>query len=301
MQILFTVLTLWLGANLLHAAWVGARRSLWERRHARDGQGLLPLAAAHACGRGATALLFIHGFADTPRIWLRVAERLAGAGPFTCRAMRLPGSGEPARAAKRQTLEVWRRAVDEELDRLRAAHERVWLVGHSMGGALAFDAALRRPAAVDGVAAFAPLLRVSGRRAPLLPPAAWFRLATATLALSPTFESCFSPDAVAIDDPAFTYPKDRFIPFCVYRALFALIRSNRGRAAELGCPVCAFLSARDAVVDTPAALRWLDGCRGAKRVRVLDGVGHVLPLEACWRELADELADFVRTAPPARR
>jgi len=293
-QTLFLFLCLWIGANLLHAVWVHARRLLWERRTRRGADGLLPAAAAFSVGDGPVALLFVHGFADTPRIWARMADRLAASGTFRCRALRLPGSALPWSQAKHQSLALWRQAVDEEVDRLCNGSGSVWLVGHSLGGALAIDAALRRPDRVAGVAALAPLIGVSRKRSPLLPPAVWFRLASIALALSPTFESCFSADGVAVDDPTFTYSRDRFIPFCVYRGLFELVRANGDAAARLSRPLFVATADGDSVVDTPAALRWLDACPQPKRVRTLTGVGHVLPLETGWQTLADDLADFVR-------
>jgi alpha-beta hydrolase superfamily lysophospholipase len=258
----------------------------------------LPDAGEFTAGSGPVAILLIHGFADTPRIWRRLADRLADSGTFTCQAMRLPGCAEPAAQAKNQSLARWRSAVDREIDRLHAAHRRVWVIGHSLGGALALDAALRRPRSVCGVAALAPLIDVSRRRSPVLPAAVWFRLATVALALSPTFESCFSATGAAVDDPSFAYAKDRFIPFCVYRGLFELIRSNRGRAGALACPVFAATAERDSVVDTPAALRWLSACPGAKRIRAFADLGHVLPLEQGWQALADDLAAFIREQTP---
>lgn len=294
MQTLLMLLAIWIGVNALHAAWVGVRRFFWERRFVRGADGLLPEAEAYTVGEGTVGVLFIHGFADTPRIWQRVAERLAATGGFTCRAMRLPGSAEPALRARDQSLARWRAEVDAELARLGAAHATVWIAGHSLGGALALDAALREPGKVAGVAALAPMIEVSRRRSPVLPPRVWLTLARLALALSPTFESCFSPKGEAVDDPSFTYIRDRFIPFPVYGALFDLIHANRGQAARLGCPVFAVTSERDSVVDTPAALRWLDACPGPKKVRARDDIGHVVPLEIGWKEMTDALAAFVR-------
>lgn len=298
MTTFLTLLFVWLGVNLLHAAWVGGRRFLWQRRVRRSRDGLLPGADAYRTGKGAVALLFIHGFADTPYIWRRFARHLAEKGAFTCRAMRLPGCGEPARAARRQSLRGWRVKVADELVRLHGSHAQVWVVGHSLGGALALDAALRLPGMVAGVAVFAPLVRVSRQRSPLLPPHVWFALARVLLCLSPTFESPFAATGVAADDPTFTYPRDRFIPFAFYRGVFALTRELCGRERRPSCPVFAVAAEKDAVVDTSAALRWLASCGGPKEVCVLPDAGHVLPLETCWGDLADRLAAFVTRHTP---
>ncbi len=299
MRTAFTLLSLWLALNLLHALWVETRRFLWERRIKREPGGLLPEAAAYRIGKGPIALLFIHGFADTPYIWRRITGHLATNGPFTCRAMRLPGSGEPAAYARQQSLQRWRTHVADEIIRLRETHAAVWLVGHSLGSALALDAALRTSSLVDGVVALAPMLEVSRKRSPLLPPGLWFWLARVALCLSPTFESCFSADGVAVDDPTFTYTRDRFIPFSVYRGLFALVRANRKQAAHLRQPLFAVMSGHDSVVDSPAALRWCKTCPGPKEIRELPEAGHVIPLEVGWQALTDDIAAFIlsHTAP----
>ncbi|MDR2849223.1 MAG: alpha/beta fold hydrolase [Verrucomicrobiota bacterium] len=300
----------WLGMNLLHGLWVGVRRRVWERRFARRPDGLLPDAAPFRLGNGSAALLFIHGFADTPRLWRRAAERLAANRAVTCRAMRLPGCAEPPATAGRASLPLWRAQVDGELARLRKTHGTVWVVGHSLGGALALDAALRLPGQVDGVAVMAPLIAVSRKRCPLLPPGAGFAVARRVLGLSPVFESPFSTAIVAEDDPSFTYLRDRFIPFSAYAALFQLVRANRGRAADLACPVFAVLAGRDSVVDSAAARRWLAACPGPKDIRERPEAGHVIPLASGWEGVFDDLVGFMRShgeagggreAPPAVR
>ena len=285
---------------MLHTAWVETRRSLWEKRIRRGPDGLLPEASAYSIGAGDTALLFIHGFADTPFIWRRMTNQLAAGGRFTCRAMRLPGCAEPAKDARLSSLPQWRSQVADEIARLRQTHPRVWLVGHSLGGALALDAALRTPEQVDGVAVFAPLIQVSNKRSPLLPPPVWFRLARIALLLSPTFESCFSGEGAAVDDPSFRYTRDRFIPFAVYCGLFTLIRANRQKAASLTCPLFAATAERDAVVDTRAALRWIAACKVPKEVHAFSDIGHVIPLETGWADLTEKLEAFIiRHTPPA--
>ena len=294
MHTLFLILGLWVGVNLLHTLWVETRRHFWEKRIKRSDDGLLPDSAAYTVGNGPVAILFIHGFADTPFIWKRMAERLAATQAFTCRAMRLPGSAETAKQAKHQSLDLWRQAVDKELANLRTTHTTVWVVGHSLGGALALDTALRTPDKIDGIAAFAPMIEVSHKRSPLLPPDVWFRIGGVTLCLSPTFVSPFSSDSVAKDDPTLIHTRDRFIPFCVYRGLFELIRANRDRALHLACPLFAATAERDSVVDTPAAQRWFAACPSPKEIRTLADIGHEIPHEIGWQPLTDSLASFIR-------
>ena len=91
----------------------------------------------------APALLLIHGFADGPSVFAKVAPLLSNAG-FAVRAMHLSGSGIPPSEMAGTTLQTWRGDIDREIAGLRAgAPDRpVWLVGHSLGGVLAFDAAL---------------------------------------------------------------------------------------------------------------------------------------------------------------
>jgi len=301
MTVLRTILDLvllWLAADLLHHLWVRTRMARWERTLTRDAQGLRAGVLPYTAGRGPVALLWIHGFADSPAVFRRMTERLAGTGRFTCRAMRLPGAGETVRQAARVTRDDWQEAVRREIAELRREHAQVWLVGHSLGAALALHAALEPANQVAGVVALAPLLRVSRRRSPLLPPSAWFGLARTVFFFSRTFESCFAPDTAAADDPGFHDTRDRFIPFATYRNLFALIEELAPRAADLRVPVFAALAAEDRVVDTAAAQRWLDGVPAPTSIRVLPGVAHELPLECGWQQLTDDFSAFI--AEPRR-
>ena len=289
----------WLFVNLVHAVWVETRRHLWERRITRQPNGLLPEADAYQVGNGPIALLFIHGFADTPCLWRRITRRLAANGAFTCRAMRLPGSAEPAARSKLQSLEIWRAHVDDELARLHEAHKTVWVIGHSLGGTLALDAALRHPVLVDGVAALAPVFEISRQCLPLFPPPVWFSIARIALCLSPTLESPFSDDNVAADDPLFVHKRDRFIPFRAYCAVVDLTRAIRNQSTRPACPLFAVESEQDPIVDGPAALRWMDACTGPKEVIKLTNAGHLIPLEKGWQEGTDAFAAFVLSHTPA--
>ena len=293
LHVLVDIALLWLAGNALHALWIGVRRRRWERGVRRDVAGILEGAQPYTVGRGAVAVLWVHGFADTPQLFRRMAERLAATGNFTCRVMRLPGAAEPLAAAGRQNAESWLAAVRVEASALRRDHAQVWLAGHSLGGALALTTVLRAPTAADGLILLAPLIEVSRRRSPLLAPRTWFQLARAAFVGTRVFESCFAANVVASDDSSFVYLRDRFIPFATYRGLFALCDGLAGRAADVRVPVFAALAGEDRVVDTPAAQRWLSGIATRKEVVELQAAGHTLPLECGWQALTDRIAAFV--------
>lgn len=293
MRALFLLLASWLLANLVHALWIRVRMRRSEATVRRDAQGLREGARPYTVGSGPVAVLWVHGFADTPAVFRRMAERLAATGAFTCRAMRLPGAGEPVRQSAKVTLADWRGSIRRELRELQRSHAQVWMAGHSLGAGLALRTALDPDAGVAGVLALAPLLRVSRRRAPVLSAETWFRLAQGALLFSRTFESCFAVNVLAADDPAFVPTRDAFIPFATYRNLFALIRDLRPRAADLRLPVFVALAEDDRVVDNAAAVAWFDAVPTPRAVRTLPGAAHALPLECGWKSLTDDLAAFI--------
>ncbi len=288
-------LALWLAVNLAHAAWIGARHRRWERRIRRGPDGVASDAAAFTCGTGRDAVLLVHGFADTASVFSEMAGALA-AHDLTCRVMRLPGAGEPLPVAARQTLDGWLAAIREEAVALRRSHRRVWLAGHSMGGALAALAQLDDPALADGLVLFAPLFDVSPARSPLVHPRIWFRIAQVLLPLSRTFESCFPVNVLTADGAAIAYQRDRFIPFATYRGLFDLTDRLHGRAAELRVPLFAVLVPGDRVVNTDAAHAWLVGCNLPRLHREsLEACGHAIPLEhQLLPDLCRRIAGFMQ-------
>ncbi len=284
----------WLGADLLHFAWIAARRSAWERITARAPDGLRADAAAFTVGQGPVAVLLVHGFADVPAVFHGLATELAAGGGLTCRAMRLPGAGEPLAAAARVTEGVWLEAVTRETRELRRTHARVWLLGHSLGGALVLAAVLKDPGLADGIVVLAPLLRVSRARSPVLPPRVWFRLAWSAFLFSRTFESCFATDVTAVDVDGWSYRRDRFIQFATYRSLFTLLDWLQPRATALRLPVLAILAGRDRVVDNAATRNWLShGAAPRLVVDELPDTPHPIPTEPGWKEVTRRVRSFI--------
>lgn len=108
-----------------------------------------------ARGRGPRAgvgIVVTHGFTGNPRATRPLGERLAAAG-YRVEVPLLPGHGTHHRDLGRTRYEDWYAAVDATIDRVLRECDRVVLVGHSLGGTLSLDAAVRRPADVTAVAA----------------------------------------------------------------------------------------------------------------------------------------------------
>lgn len=294
---------LWIFLALVVAApalWLAGDAFYARRVHRRASAPGAPRAAAEPFTlnpAGAPAVLLIHGFADGPAVFAQLAPPLAAEG-FAVRALHLPGSGAPLAEMKGTTLHAWRTEIDREIAALRAADPArpVWLVGHSLGGALAFDAALRPDNRVAGLVLLAPLVEVSRARSPLLAPRQWFHLLDRLLVFTDAIESRLPKD---LHDPAAraAYVTDKYIHRDLYRALFDAIDAVRPRAAEWRGPLLAVLSPSDQIVDSAATAFFFAATNAAPaKLQEQHAAGHVLPLDHGHEQLAGKIIRFVRDA-----
>ncbi len=102
-------------------------------------------------GRG-PAILLIHGLGAFAESWRHTIAALSPHG--TVIALDLPGFGQSAKPRRDYGLPFFAEAVDRLLDVLEI--ERVHLVGHSLGGAVAVVYATANPSRVDRLALLSP-------------------------------------------------------------------------------------------------------------------------------------------------
>jgi carboxylesterase len=293
------VIPLILAASALAA--YAARRAAAARTE-RELARRLPLAekgiirGAHAIerqGRDGRAALLLHGFGDTPQSLAYLAEHLRALG-WTVRAPLLPGHGRTIRDFAASTAEAWLGAARDELAALRARHDRVALVGVSMGGALATALAAEERAdghALPALVLVAPYLSMPNwmRRLALLHPV-WGLVAPYV----------HSRGERSIHDPA---EQQRTLAFgvCTPRLLHELLRVMRlARAAapKVSAPTLVVQSRLDNRIPPEACERAFALFRGPKELVWLERCGHVITVDYERTRVFDEVTRWLDAHVP---
>lgn len=95
-----------------------------------------------------TAILMVHGFPGTPAELRPLAEFLHRSRPganLTVEVPLLPGFGHQIATLANRSADEWIGAVSDSITRLGRSHERLIVIGFSMGAALALQASVSRP------------------------------------------------------------------------------------------------------------------------------------------------------------
>lgn len=294
--ILLPLTAVWFLGDYGYSVYVDFKLHQWESGVTRDANGVLEGCAAYSTGQSDTAVLLVHGINDTPYTWRKVAPVLAES--FHVRAMRMPGFGERLDVCASKTDEDWIRSVEEEARKLRASHKRVFVVAHSLGGAVTIQAALRATSKqselFDGVILLAPAIEVSNRRSPILPTRMWHRISGGLIFTDMTYNpfgnDCKDPDE---RDSVNRVP---FSPRSVIDHTFRVIDANRGRESEFMLPVLVVLSKEDQVNDHEASQVWLDKVGSSKKqVYWNNQSGHALQYDLGWKSVTDQIQKFIQS------
>ena len=279
--------------DAIHATYVAVSLNGWESTIERHENGVL--AGCDAYSLPATgeppidaAVLLVHGINASPRHYDLIAPALAERG-VACRVTRLPGFAEPLPEYAKTTADRWVASVAEELAALRAEHDRVGLVAHSLGGAVAIRALIDDPAAANFAVLLAPAVAVSNERSPIGTTRFWHDFGRTVFVFTRTLRSPYPMDCRDPDrsDHAGRTP---FTPIVVVEELFRLIDRNRPEAERITAPLTLFLSTTDPVVDSPSAEAYFDEIGATdKRLVRLERSGHAIPLDLEWRAVLDEI------------
>ena len=205
--------------------------------------------------------------------------------------MRLPGFAESLSEYRKTTYPEWIAAVHHELEEMRKSHDRVGIVGHSLGGATTIGALLDKPELADFCVLLAPVLKVSDSRSPVLSTRSWHEISQRTLFFVDTVSSPYGMDCK--DETKQSHPgQTLFTPTVVINQLFDLMDANFPRAAEWKVPVTMVVSSSDVVISTPAAKQYFSelGVEDKKLVE-LTNTGHELPIDLQWKEVVELIVE----------
>jgi pimeloyl-ACP methyl ester carboxylesterase len=227
-------------------------------------------------------VVFIHGAGGTHQHWLHQVRVLPSSPTY---APDLPGHGR-SEGSGRESIRAY---GDWLLAFLSAAHlERAVLVGHSMGGAIALDVALRCPARVSAIGLVASGARL--RVAPALldgikqDPEAAVRLIC---------DWAFGPEApeemlrLGHRQMSATAPEVLYADFVACDAF-----DVTDRLQEIASPTLVLCGTQDTLTPTKYAVYLRDHIRGAN-LHLIEGAGHMLMIErpaAVFKALASFLA-----------
>ena len=229
------LVALWILGDLFHALLMRRCYDHWEAEVKRDGNGVREGCAVFQEGEGTTALLLIHGFADSPAVYRPMAGGLAKKG-YACHTLRLRTSRSPRplhRQYRRWLAQPSGGETTGVAQNLFTRHRRRPFAGRR-GHAGLFD---RPSQAADGVVLLAPLIEVSNQRSPLLTAEQWFHILDGTLIFTDRIAMLLPPDVR--DQKALAQMKeDRFIPRTIYREMFKVIDRNRERNSNSSCRCC---------------------------------------------------------------
>jgi carboxylesterase len=114
-------------------------------------------------GPGRTAVILLHGLCSTPSE-LRSVETTTRALGYSVHPLSIEGYSFDAGASSQRAVSYveWIDAVERKVDLLRAAHDRVLLVGISAGASLALGCAIRCGRRIDGMVLMSTALRFDG-------------------------------------------------------------------------------------------------------------------------------------------
>lgn len=289
---LIATVTIWFAGDFSYSRYIAYRIASWSEDVPWSEDGFAPDAEEFSCGEGSVALLMIHGFSDTPQMYRKLAPALADEG-YHCRSILLPGFGRSVEAYANCEIKDWHQKVADEVNGLRETHSEVWIVAHSLGGAVTIAHLLDNRSNVDGAVLITPAVAVSNKRSPLLPTRFWHEFSKYSLPFTTITCSPFEMDA---KDPGEREREHRMIfsPRSIVDRTFELVDHNKGRAAEIELPVLAFLAVDDQVVDSTAIEQYYEDLSSSRKklVRLADS-GHMVPVDLEWKQVVQDIHSFI--------
>ena len=244
------------------------------------------------------AVLLVHGFPGTPADMRLLAASLTSAG-WDVDAPLLPGFGPQIITLPNRRHAEWRDVVVERVRSLREEHDRVIVLGHSLGASVSVVAARREMA--DGYVLLAPYWRFGGPMTHLLWPLLRFFFGR----WRPLRRADFSDDHIRkgllaiipdlqLDDPAVQAELRAFtVPTQLLSELRRLGIAAGREVRYLHAPTLVVQGIRDTLVKPDDTTRLVQRLPSLRRYEKVDG-SHSLPLPegGAWERVTQAVLRF---------
>lgn len=255
-------------------------------------------------GSGDDAALLIHGYPGTPAEMRPVAKILESVG-WASHGLLLPGFGTEIASLAEKRHTDWQDAVQNEVVALKKHYRRIVLVGYSMGGALAINAA--SSSSIDGLILFSPFIQLEHflwKSLPLLrrvfPKVKIFRLLKPNFADPQTRAGIlnFMPNA-DLDAPEVQAAiLDFELPIAMFDEIRILGR-QAGKALEsVQAPALVFQGLQDELVKPETSRRYVNKLPNLLKYQEIAAPHEILnPKLADWSIIESQMKHFMLRLP----
>lgn len=232
---------------------------------------------------GSSGVLLIHGFTGLPAGMLLLGEVLNRAG-FKVLCPRLAGHGTSERDLMRTTKDDWHNSVLDGFFILRGLCDKIFVIGHSMGGLLALKLATQYELAKI-VTLAAPIFVDEGRGLRNLPPREFCS------------DACIYTERKKLDDvpPAVNNVYEK-TPLISVHELVDLIADVKKILPKVTAPILIMQGEEDHTVQPRSARFIMDNVGSIeKKIITVPNAGHLLPFAEQRGFVFEHTLEFLRS------
>ena len=232
---------------------------------------------------GSSGVLLIHGFTGLPAELFLLGEFLNREG-FTVLCMRLAGHGTDEDNLMRTTRDDWFNSALDGLAILRGACDKIYVVGHSMGGLLTLK--LSAECNVEKIVTLAaPIFIDDGMGLKNLPPKEFCGNACIV-----------QPRKKLSDVPQAANEVYKKTPLISVHELLDLIKDVKNLLPKITTPIL-IMHGEDDHTAQPRSARYIMDNIGSKQkfVTTVANSGHLLPLDENRDFVFEEVLNFIRS------
>ena len=232
---------------------------------------------------GSSGVLLIHGFTGLPAELFLLGEFFNREG-FTVLCMRLAGHGTDEDNLMRTTRDDWFNSALDGLAILRGACDKIYVVGHSMGGLLTLK--LSAECNIEKIVTLAaPIFIDDGMGLKNLPPREFCGNACIV-----------QPRRKLFDVPQAANEVYKKTPLISVHELLDLINDVKNLLPKITAPIL-IMHGEDDHTAQPRSARYIMDNIGSKKkfVTIVANSGHLLPLDENRDFVFEEVLNFIRS------